>query len=232
MASMYLKLFVDCLEKYEGLNDTEFGRLVRAGLRYKATGEQADNMGRESLVWPSMRLDIDRDNEQYKKTVASRSEAGKKGAIERWQNDGKNSKCHLPYGKNGKDKDKEEDKDKEKEKESIEKKTGGPSFPTRHKYGQYGNVLLSDMELDKLKNEFSDWQARVERLSEYVASTGKHYKSHLATIRAWARKDAEASAAAKPIQKVQRHDDTLTQFEKDAVQRLLARQSEEGGQAQ
>ena len=39
--------------------------------------------------------------------------------------------------------------------------------------------------------EFPDWQARVERLSEYIASTGKSYKNHLATIRTWARKDTE-----------------------------------------
>lgn len=193
MASVYLKLFVDCLEKYEALNDTEFGRLVRAGLRYKATGEQTDNMGREALVWPGMRLDIDRDNEAYNETVASRSEAGKKGAMARWQKDGKNSKCHLPYGKNGQDKeeDKDKEKDQDKEKESIEKKADKPPQPARHRYGQYANVLLSDEDLDKLRNEFPDWQARVERLSEYIASTGKSYKNHLATIRTWARKDAE-----------------------------------------
>lgn len=62
----------------------------------------------------------------------------------------------------------------------------------RHKYGEYGNVLLSDPELEKLQTEFpSDWQERIERLSSYMASTGKSYKSHLATIRNWARKDSE-----------------------------------------
>jgi Asp-tRNA(Asn)/Glu-tRNA(Gln) amidotransferase C subunit len=63
----------------------------------------------------------------------------------------------------------------------------------KHKYGEYSNVLLSDEELDKLKTEFSDWDARIERLSSYMASTGKRYKSHLATIRNWARKDKEQS---------------------------------------
>ena len=45
--------------------------------------------------------------------------------------------------------------------------------------------------MEKLKAEFPDWQARIERLSSYMASTGKSYKNHLATIRNWARKDAE-----------------------------------------
>lgn len=65
------------------------------------------------------------------------------------------------------------------------------SKPVKHKYGEYNNVLLTDDELQKLKTEYSDWEERIERLSSYVASTGKSYKSHYATIRNWARKDAD-----------------------------------------
>ena len=64
--------------------------------------------------------------------------------------------------------------------------------PTRHKYGTYKNVLLTDEDMEKLKTEFpDDWQNRIERLSEYIASSGKTYKNHLATIRVWAKKDKE-----------------------------------------
>ena len=60
----------------------------------------------------------------------------------------------------------------------------------RRQYGAYCNVLLSDEELSELKAEFpADWQPRIERLSEYMASTGRHYKSHLATIRSWSRRE-------------------------------------------
>lgn len=83
------------------------------------------------------------------------------------------------------------DKDKNK---SISKKS------PRHKHGEYQNVLLSDDDLEKLKAEFpSDWDQRIQRLSEYMASSGKSYKNHLATIRNWARRDKPAAkAAAKP----------------------------------
>lgn len=61
---------------------------------------------------------------------------------------------------------------------------------TKHRYGEYKNVLLSDADMEKLKDEFpTDYEQRIERLSEYIASTGKAYKNHLATIRTWARKD-------------------------------------------
>ena len=70
--------------------------------------------------------------------------------------------------------------------------------PTRHKYGEYKNVLLSDEDMEKLKAEFPhDWQQRIERLSGYIESTGKSYKNHLATIRNWAKRDNEKGAAEK-----------------------------------
>lgn len=73
-----------------------------------------------------------------------------------------------------------------------------PPKPTRHKYGLYENVLLTDEDYQKLKEEFPhDYSDRIERLSEYIASTGKRYKSHLATIRNWARNDV----AKKPVQR-------------------------------
>lgn len=70
------------------------------------------------------------------------------------------------------------------------------SKPTKHKYGEYKNVLLSDEELEKLQKEYPDYKKRIERLSSYVASTGRKYKSHYATIRNWARKDSEQN---KPV---------------------------------
>lgn len=67
----------------------------------------------------------------------------------------------------------------------------GDSAREKHKYGEYKNVLLTDDELEKLKAEYADYLDRIERLSSYIASTGKAYKSHYATIRNWARADAE-----------------------------------------
>lgn len=72
-----------------------------------------------------------------------------------------------------------------------------PAKPVKHKYGEYKNVLLTDDELQKLQEEFADCNARIERLSSYVASTGKAYKSHYATIRNWAKKDS--TQAAQPV---------------------------------
>lgn len=56
--------------------------------------------------------------------------------------------------------------------------------------GEFKNVSLSEEELEKLKERFPyDWQKRIERLSQYMKSRGKRYKSHYATILNWAENE-------------------------------------------
>ena len=76
----------------------------------------------------------------------------------------------------------------EKEIEKVRPKTGHPS----HTYGRYQNVFLTDGELADLQASFPTvWDQYIEKLSEYMASTGKRYQSHAATIRRWAGEDAK-----------------------------------------
>lgn len=107
---------------------------------------------------------------------------------------GNNVTAALPERYTEKEKDIDiEIRDKEKE-----GKPPKAAKPARHKYGEYSNVLLTDEELTKLQAEFpQDWKERIERLSSYIASSGKKYKNHLATIRNWARSDREKAAPQK-----------------------------------
>ena len=68
---------------------------------------------------------------------------------------------------------------------------------TAHAHGRFSNVFLTDSELLELRREFPQWQKTIERLSEYIASTGKTYQNHYATLCKWAREDAEK--AQKPL---------------------------------
>ena len=62
-------------------------------------------------------------------------------------------------------------------------------------YGRYQNVFLTDEELADLQASFPTvWGQYIEKLSEYMASTGKRYQSHAATIRRWAGEDAKKVA--------------------------------------
>ena len=72
--------------------------------------------------------------------------------------------------------------------EKVRPETGHPS----HTYGRYQNVFLTDEELADLQDSFpAVWEQYIEKLSEYMASTGKRYQSHAATIRRWAGEDAK-----------------------------------------
>lgn len=66
-------------------------------------------------------------------------------------------------------------------------------------YGRYQNVILTDKELADLQAEFPTvWEKYVEKLSAYMESTGRKYKSHAATIRRWASEDKQkATSGAK-----------------------------------
>ena len=57
----------------------------------------------------------------------------------------------------------------------------------RHKYGHYQNVLLSDEQYQSLVNKHGTDKASwlIERLSEYIASSGRTYKNYLVTLNGW-----------------------------------------------
>ena len=57
-------------------------------------------------------------------------------------------------------------------------------------YGEYKNVFFTNEQYQKLLNEFpNDYNERIQRLDDYIQSSGKKYKDCLATIRTWARKE-------------------------------------------
>lgn len=194
MTSIYLKLFVDCLEKYQKLNDTEFGRLVRAALRYKATGAEPDDLGREALLWDGMRLDIDRDNEAYRNILEQRSEAGKKGANARWQNHSKNGNCHLPYGKKGQDKEEDKEEDKEYIPPLPPKANKGSRFapPSVEEVAAYCKERGNSVD----PNRFVDFYASKGWL------VGKaQMKDWRAAVRNWEREERPAVGSNRPAAK-------------------------------
>lgn len=63
----------------------------------------------------------------------------------------------------------------------------------RSPYGKFQNVFLTEKELKDIQQTIPDWEDYMERLSGYMASTGKQYKNHAATIINWARQDHPAS---------------------------------------
>ena len=65
-------------------------------------------------------------------------------------------------------------------------------------HGFFSNVLLTDDEVQKLAVEVPNYEDYIERLSHYIESSGKKYKSHYATILSWHRKDDAEKTKSAP----------------------------------
>lgn len=55
----------------------------------------------------------------------------------------------------------------------------------KHKYGEYKHVLLKDEELQKLKEEYENWEELITYLDEYIEMKGYKAKSHYLCIKKW-----------------------------------------------
>ena len=81
----------------------------------------------------------------------------------------------LPPNKNNK---KEKDRSENKERESL------------RRFGAFQNVFLSEGELASLQSDFPNrYVEYIDRLSVYMASNGRHYANHYATLRKWLNED-------------------------------------------
>ena len=65
-------------------------------------------------------------------------------------------------------------------------------------HGFFANVLLTNDEMQKLAVEVPNYEDYIERLSNYIESSGKKYKSHYATILNWHRKDDAEKEKSAP----------------------------------
>lgn len=135
-------------------------------------------------------LDV-KDNNAYTERYPELPERTAESLATDWQPNGNRPATQYSIGKYSIDKDNIVD-DKMPDSDESAPPPPKPQKPVKHKHGEYNNVLLTDDELETLKAEYPDFEERIERLSAYVASTGKAYKSHYATIRNWARKDQTA----------------------------------------
>lgn len=108
----------------------------------------------------------------------ARSDAGKKNANKRWNKTPSNN-------------------DTEQNETPADTK---PAEPAKNSYGEFNNVKMTTAEFEKLvQAEGADRaNALIEELSSYLASSGKRYKSHYATLLNWGRrKDKEETPKQK-----------------------------------
>ena len=79
-----------------------------------------------------------------------------------------------------------------------------PQKPIKHKYGEHKNVLLTDEEYKKLQERFpTDYDEKINTLSEGLALKGYKYKSHYLAVLKWAKNDeskaVKTTASSNPF---------------------------------
>lgn len=68
---------------------------------------------------------------------------------------------------------------------SEDKSSSASVKASKHKYGEYQNVLLKDEELQKLKEKYQNWEELIRYLDEYIEMKGYKAKSHYLCIKKW-----------------------------------------------
>ena len=139
MAKTYILMYFDFIEATEGLSDEECGRLVKAMLAYARDGEvpEAALVGNERFLFPTFRLQLDRDSRAYETRVLQNAINGRKGGRPRKdENDEINptvisetEKSQYKDKYKDKDENKNEDKDEDKEKECVSQGACAPHTP-------------------------------------------------------------------------------------------------------
>ena len=79
--------------------------------------------------------------------------------------------------------------------------------PPKNKYGELENVLLTEKEHEKLVEKYGEDRTNdlIERLSLYLGTKDKRYKSHYAVVCTWARKDEKEGKNVEPKQRIKVH---------------------------
>ena len=164
------------------LEDEQLGRLFRA-LFEKQLGNEVVLTNDIKIAFNFINNQMVVDNQKYKKKCETLKNNAKKGGAPKGNQNAKKQKQPNREKNNLND----NDNDNLKEKNKKEKNS----------FGEFKNVLLSEEELEKLKQRFSDYELRIEKLSNYIASKGDRYKSHYATILNWARNEKKESDVAE-----------------------------------
>ena len=179
----------DCIADLEDFSLSERGELFTAVLLYADRREEPKLSDRAmKIFFRRIKNYIDSANENYEKRVKANRINGAKGG--RPKKETEENPKNRTVGEKA-DTESESDIDSESEPESAD-----IAHAHMKKYGENGNVELTEIEYKRLAERMgvSKRDEYIDKLGDYMASTGKTYKSHYATIRNWFRQDGGKKA--------------------------------------
>lgn len=197
MAKKGVVMYYDLLEQLQDFTDEQFGKITRAMIKYDRDGiEPQFNDIQIKLAFNILKPTIDRNKQEYQE----KCDKNRENINKRWKKQDTNEydciRMNTNYTDIDIDKDKEIDKeiDKDNNKKEIykEKVEQSPTHTQtlkeeKHKYGEYNHVLLTDKELNRLKDEIGEknTESAIKLLDEAIEMKGYKYKSHYLAIKKW-----------------------------------------------
>lgn len=189
------------------------------------------------IAWKGIKSRMDADRQAYDE----RCEQNRRNANKRWSKDDANACDRMQSDKVACEpmrtdaKNADIDIDIESDIDIDIEKKNARARETRHKYGQYNHVRLSDSEIKRLYDDYGEEKTlkAIRKLDEYIQQTGKKYKDHNLALRNWCFKavdeDEERSRPRAPARDSITEGKTRTgflNFEPRQYNRDLVRQIE------
>lgn len=186
------------------------GRLFEAIMEYAEDGVIPAFEGALAMAWAFVVDKIDRDTIKYAETVNKR----KRAAYAKWWEEYAKENGLDPNNKLARERwiDMQMDANASDAMQNVQEMptvtetqsetpsvtetetragTGGKNTPAPMAFGIYSNVLLSREEHEALLADLPEANRLIDKLSLHMASSGRTYTSHAATIRKWAMEDEE-----------------------------------------
>ena len=171
------------------LTDEDAGKLFKAIFEYHRTGEVPELPALPAIVFAAVHDYMDDNREKYETIRAKRVQA----INSRYRKEHMNTSEYKSIQKGGVS---VSDTVSVSVSGSVEEEMSSTPPPTtKTPRGQFGNVMLSDQELEEWKKERpSDWEPRIQHLDDYLQDNPRKkkaaaYRDHLKKLREWARQD-------------------------------------------
>ncbi len=187
MAMEYLCLFHDYRRKFAGLNNEEFGKVIRAALLYSETDEITQLLPIETLAFDVVRCDIDRAKAQYE-TRCAKNRAN--GSVRK--------RSVAIASESSQEKEKEEEE--EEERVYKERKADKPprtrfTPPTIEEVAAYCTERKNNVNPEKFMNHY--------QANGWVQSRGKPIRDWKAAVRNWESNGYDNARTTNPSQPIQ-----------------------------
>lgn len=189
-------LYHDYYDHISSLKDEEKGKLLSAIFEYEIKGVSPQGLSdKADMAFSFIRATLDRDREKYINRCQKNSANGKKGGrgnksekSERFSK--KRTQAKKADNDNESDNDNDNDSDNESESDKENALALDNEQESKKVYGEFSNVLLTEVEYSDLCNRFGNKTAEmIDFFSAKLKAKGYYFENHYATIILWAKQD-------------------------------------------